>query len=147
MSGKQHWRVAAATAAGASHLRDDIPNQDAVAHRVIEIGDGAVAAIAVADGAGSAPRSDEGSRIAVATAVAAVVRGIERKPAAAMREHLATSLVRYAVKRAKNEVVRYARRQSVEPPGSGVYVDRCHRQRPVVDRRAGGRRGSGCIQR
>lgn len=115
MSGKQHWRIAAATAAGASHLRDDTPNQDAVRHRLVETGRGSVVVVAVADGAGSASRSDEGSGIAVATAVDTVVRGIERKPAAAMREHLATSLVRDAVKRAKNEVIRYARRQSVEP--------------------------------
>ena len=115
MAVTQNWRIAAATAAGASHLRDDTPNQDAVAHRVIEIGRGAVAVIAVADGAGSASRSDEGSGIAVATAVDTVVRGITRKPAAAMREHLATSLVRDAVKRSKNQVIRYARRQSVEP--------------------------------
>ena len=115
MSGKQHWRIAAATAAGASHLRNDTPNQDAVAHRLVGVRHGQVVAAAVADGAGSASRSDEGSRIAVDTAVDTVVRGIERKPAAAMREHLATSLVRDAVKRAKNEVIRYARRQSVEP--------------------------------
>ena len=115
MSGKQHWRVAAATAAGASHLRDNTPNQDAVAHRVVDTGRQQAVVIAVADGAGSASRSDEGSRIAVAAAVDTVVRGIERKPAAAIRKHLATSLVRDAVKRAKNEVIRYAREQSVEP--------------------------------
>ena len=115
MSGNLHWRVAAATAAGASHLRDNIPNQDAAACRVVDTGRGPVVVMAVADGAGSAARSDEGSRIAVAAAVDTVVRGIERKPAAATRGHLATSLVRDAVKRAKNEVVRYARGQTVEP--------------------------------
>ncbi|MXZ91455.1 MAG: protein phosphatase 2C domain-containing protein [Chloroflexi bacterium] len=62
MSGKQHWRVALATAAGASHLRDRIPNQDAAAYRLVEIGDSQVVIVAVADGAGSAPRSQEGSQ-------------------------------------------------------------------------------------
>ena len=115
MSGKQHWRVAAATAAGASHLRDNTPNQDAVAHRLLDTGRGQVVVIAVADGAGSAPRSDEGSNIAVATAVAALSRGVERKLAAARVEHLASSLVRDAIKRAKNAVARYARQANVEP--------------------------------
>ncbi|MDE2788374.1 MAG: PP2C family serine/threonine-protein phosphatase [Chloroflexota bacterium] len=112
MSGKQHWRVAAATAAGASHLRDDTPNQDAVAHRVVEIGHGAAAVIAVADGAGSAPRSDEGSRVAVDAAVASVAEGINRRPAAAFSEVMAASLVRYAIERAKIEVERYGRRHN-----------------------------------
>ncbi len=113
MSGKLHWRVATATAAGASHLRDNIPNQDAVAHRVIDIGLGAVAVIAVADGAGSATRSDEGSRVAANTAVASVVEEINRRPAAAFAESMAASTVREAIKRAKIEVERYGRRHNV----------------------------------
>ena len=113
MAGTQHWRVAAATAAGASHLRDNIPNQDAVAHRVIEIGRGAVTVIAVADGAGSAPRSHEGSRIAVDAAVASVVEGINRQPAAAFAEGMAASTVRDAIERARTEVERYGRRQGI----------------------------------
>ncbi len=113
MAGTQRWRVAAATAAGASHLRDGIPNQDAVAHRVVEIGHGAVAVIAVADGAGSAPRSDEGSRVAVDAAVASVAEGINRQPAAAFSEGMAASMVRDAIKRARTEVERYGRRHNV----------------------------------
>ena len=113
MAGTQHWRVAAATAAGASHLRDNIPNQDAVAHRVVEIGHGAVAVIAIADGAGSAARSDEGSRIAVEAAVASVAEGINRRPAAAFAAGMAASTVREAIKRAKIEVERYGRRHNV----------------------------------
>ena len=115
MSGNHYWRVAAATAVGASHLRDNTPNQDAVAHRLVELGDAEVAIVAVADGAGSAPRSDEGSKIAVNAAVAAIVDGINKQPAAAFGEHMATSLVRDAIKRAKDEVVRYARRQDISP--------------------------------
>lgn len=113
--GSYRWRVAAATAAGSSHVRDNVPNQDAMAHHLVDIGRRQVAVIAVADGAGSAPRSDEGSRIAVDTAVAAIATGISKRPAAVSRRHLATSLVRDAVKRAKNEVVRYATEHDCEP--------------------------------
>ena len=115
MSGKQHRHVAAVTAAGASHLRDNTPNQDAVAHRLLDTGRGQVVVIAVADGAGSAPRSDEGSNIAVTTAVAALSRGVERKPAAASAEHLASSLVRDAIKRAKNAVAATPAEQTSNP--------------------------------
>ena len=115
MSGKLHWRVAAATAAGASHLRDDIPNQDAVTHRLVEVGHGQVVVVAAADGAGSASRSDEGSQIAVAAAVDAILDGINRQPAAAFSAGLAESLARGAIQRAKTEVERYATAQSVHP--------------------------------
>ena len=86
MSDKHHWRVAVATAAGASHSRDNTPNQDAVAHRLVEVGHGQVVVVAVADGAGSAPRSDEGSQIAVEAAVATIVNSINKRPAAVFGE-------------------------------------------------------------
>ena len=113
MPDKHLWRVATATAAGSSHIRDNTPNQDSVAYRLVETGSGQVVVLAVADGAGSASRSDEGSRIAVTTAVDSMVSGINKRPPAAFVEHLATSLVRDAVKRAKNEVVRYGKQQGV----------------------------------
>ena len=113
MTGKQHWRIAAATAAGASHRRGNIPNQDAVAHRLVETDRGQVVVVAAADGAGSAARSDEGSRIAADTAVATVVDGIDRQPAAVSVRHLAASLVRRAVKQAKEAVARYSEEQRV----------------------------------
>ena len=69
--------------------------------------------IAVADGAGSAPRSHEGSRIAVDAAVASVVEGINRQPAAAFAEGTAASTVRDAIERARTEVERYGRRQGI----------------------------------
>ena len=115
MSGNPDWRIATATAPGASHLRDAIPNQDAVAHRLVPTRRGPVAVIAVADGAGSASRSDEGSRIAVGSAVETVVAGVGKKPAAVRSRHLATSLVREAIKRAKNAVVRYGKSQRIDP--------------------------------
>ncbi len=113
MPGKHYWRVAAATAPGTSHSRDNTPNQDAVDYRVVEVGHGAVAVIAVADGAGSAPRSDEGSRVAVDAAVASVVEGINRQPAAAFAEPMAESLVRDAIRQARVAVERYGRRHNV----------------------------------
>ena len=112
-SHKRRWRIAAASAAGSSHVRDGIPNQDAVDCRLVEIGGGQVVVAAVADGAGSAPRSEEGSQIAVKTAVASIVDGVNKRPAAAFRKHLATSLVRGAIKRAKNAVVRYGKTHRV----------------------------------
>ena len=113
MSGKQYWRIAAATATGSSHLRDNLPNQDSVAYRVVEIGHGEVVVIAVADGAGSAPRSDEGSQIAVGAAVAMIVEGLNRQPAAAFSKPMAESLVRNAIKQARIAVERYGQRHNV----------------------------------
>ena len=113
MSGKHHWRIATATAPGSSHLRDDLPNQDAVDCRVVQVGFGQVVIIAVADGAGSAPRSDEGSQTAVSAAVAAIADGINRQPAAAFSEPMAESLLRDAIKQAKVAVERYSRRHNV----------------------------------
>ncbi len=81
-----------------------MPNQDAVAHRPVEIGRGQIEIIAVADGAGSAQCSDEGSRIAVDTAVATMATGLSKRSAAASSRHQSTPLVRNAVKRAKNAV-------------------------------------------
>ncbi len=113
MSGKQHWRVAVATAAGASHLRDNIPNQDAVACRLVEVGHGQVVIAAVADGAGSASRSDEGSQVAVNAAVATIADGINRQPAAAFSEPMAESLARDAIRQAKVAVERHGQRHNV----------------------------------
>lgn len=113
MPGKQHWRIATATAPGSSHLRDDTPNQDAVAYRLIEVGDGEVVVVAVADGAGSASRSHEGSRIAVDTAVSAIIDGINRQPAAAFVESHAEVVLRSAIMQAKIAVERYGLRHNL----------------------------------
>ena len=113
MSRKQHWRVAVATAAGSSHLRDNIPNQDAVECRLVQVGRSQVVAIAVADGAGSAPRSDEGSHIAVRAALDAIAAGVNRLPNAAFSKPVAQSLARDAIKQAKYSVHRYCRQRNV----------------------------------
>ncbi len=113
MSGKHHWRIATATAPGSSHLRDDLPNQDAVTCQLVQVGDGEVVVVAVADGAGSAARSDEGSQVAVSAAVATIVDGINRQPAAAFVESQAEALLRGAIKQAKIEVERYGLHHNV----------------------------------
>ncbi|MCL6737568.1 PP2C family serine/threonine-protein phosphatase [Streptomyces neyagawaensis] len=59
------WRVHGTSVIGYRHLQDRLPCQDALEHR--HTGTGLV--LAVADGAGSAPRSEEGSRQVVALAV------------------------------------------------------------------------------
>jgi len=77
-------KVRAATVTGASHRARDEDGQDAVATATLADGR---AVIAVADGAGSAPRAAEGSRHAVAAAIDAIGRGasIEEAFAAAAR--------------------------------------------------------------
>jgi serine/threonine protein phosphatase PrpC len=78
------WRVLAHSQRGASHLRQNVPNQDAIAHS--EASDGSPSVVlAVADGHGSAKsfRSDVGARLAVDTAVEVCrtfldsIRGVE----------------------------------------------------------------------
>ena len=115
MSDKRHWRVATATAPGSSHLKEGLPNQDAEAYRVIESGTGEVLIAAVADGAGSASRSDEGSRIAVDSAVTTIVDGIDRQPWAALYKHPAESLARDAIMRARADVEHYGRQHGIVP--------------------------------
>lgn len=113
MSGKRHWRVATATAPGSLHLRERLPNQDAVAYRIVEFGMGEVMIAAVADGAGSASRSDEGSRTAVDAAVTTIVEGISQQPWVASFIHPAESLARDAIMRAKSEVEHYGRQHGI----------------------------------
>lgn len=109
MSHKHRRRAAAASAAGSSHARESIPNQDTVDCRLVEIGGGQVVVGGVAYGPGSAPRSDEGSRIVIQAAVGFIANGTNQWPVAVSSEHLVTSLVRSAIKRAKDAVVRSGR--------------------------------------
>jgi hypothetical protein len=60
------WRLLGASARGTSHLESGLPCQDA--HRETVLPDGTLV-IAVADGAGSAGRADEGAKCAVAASV------------------------------------------------------------------------------
>ena len=113
MASAHLWRVAAATAVGSSHVRGNVPNQDAVECHVVQAGADQAVVLAVADGAGSAPRSDEGSQVAVKVAVESMVNAVRKRPPAAFTGHLATSLVRDAIKRAKNAVVSYGKKHGV----------------------------------
>jgi hypothetical protein len=66
------WAVAGTTAQGSAHVQTGVENQDAFAHAE-ECG---WLILAVADGAGSAPRSGEGSRLACDAAVASLKEGV-----------------------------------------------------------------------
>lgn len=67
------WHIIGASVQGTSHQERDIPCQDAHAYRLLPEG---VALVAVADGAGSAERSDEGARWAVEHVIASVQAGL-----------------------------------------------------------------------
>jgi len=63
------WNITAASEPGTSHIRRDLPSDDAYASWCDEAM--GIVALAVADGAGSARRGGEGARIAVEAAVRA----------------------------------------------------------------------------
>lgn len=67
------WRVIGAAVQGLSHQRADLPCQDAQGYR--RLPDGSLL-VAVADGAGSAARSDEGAQAAVQTALDWLAEGL-----------------------------------------------------------------------
>ena len=75
---RKSWLVAGATATGVSHIRNNMPNQDAYSYNCVT-GIYPTAILAVADGAGSAPRSDEGSRLAVAAAISIINRAVTKR--------------------------------------------------------------------
>lgn len=71
------WRIYAASATGTSHLDKGIACQDAFAFHA----DGELLVAAVCDGAGSAARSDEGSRLLADSVVAALSERLREQPA------------------------------------------------------------------
>lgn len=75
MATSQTWRVVGTSVKGTSHLAGDVPCQDAHAYEIISTGE---VIIAVADGAGSASRSQEGAQLAVTQVVAAAHAYLER---------------------------------------------------------------------
>ncbi|MFI6339727.1 PP2C family serine/threonine-protein phosphatase [Streptomyces sp. NPDC050535] len=82
------WRVHGMSVEGYRHRRQGLPCQDACAFKVSPY----VAVLAVADGAGSRPRSEEGSRLAVDLAVEHFTRRAgavaDRRPGEAVHELL-----------------------------------------------------------
>jgi hypothetical protein len=67
------WKVVGASVLGASHLKSNTPCQDANAYTLLENG---LLVIAVSDGAGSAPCSDQGSSLAVQAAASHLYRAL-----------------------------------------------------------------------
>src|SRR3954462_10097309 len=70
------WRVHGVSVQGYSHLRDGVECQDA--HRHAEVPGSGAHVLAVADGAGSRPRSAEGSALAVGLATDTFVERVSR---------------------------------------------------------------------
>lgn len=67
------WRIAAASTIGTSHLKQGAACQDSHACQILEDAAGTPVAVLIAsDGAGSAPRADEGSRLACQTLLDAI---------------------------------------------------------------------------
>ena len=73
-TGPDHWRLAKAVVRGTSHEATDLPCQDYVQFDQFDLADGSgsVLVVALADGAGSAPRSAEGAKRACDEVVLAV---------------------------------------------------------------------------
>lgn len=105
----QLWRVLAASVAGSGHIERDAPCQDA--HRVAVTAAGDLV-IAVADGAGSASRSDEGARVAVDAAVAYLVDAVGEAGAGTDADEAA---VRAAVAAARDAVHAAADADACDP--------------------------------
>ncbi len=68
------WKISGASVQGSSHLERNVPCQDAHAFRLTAGGD---LLLAVADGAGTAERSQEGARAAVEQVVAALAAALQ----------------------------------------------------------------------
>ena len=90
------WRVVSACEAGTSHLRNGTPCQDAFA--VAQAGESLL--LFAADGAGSAARADEGSRLAVDAALEAARSELESgKPEDPDGWHLLLERIVHAVRK------------------------------------------------
>ena len=74
MMGMDTWRVVGASSPGRTHDVQGVPCQDAHAYRVLEDG---TLLVAVADGAGSAERAQDGAQNAVLCALAWLADALE----------------------------------------------------------------------
>ena len=88
--GPRTWRCAGASVAGSSHEKSLSPCQDAHRAEVIATVRGEILVLAVSDGAGSAARSEQGSRLACDVAIEEVQRWLANDPALeqASEDHL-----------------------------------------------------------
>lgn len=84
------WKIAAASVVGTGHIRTGLPCQDSTRFRYLDIPDTPADTLvaAVADGAGSAPHSDEGSSLATVASISSIVHSLERRPAAVDADNL-----------------------------------------------------------
>ena len=91
------WRYASASVAGTGHRRQGLPCQDAAACEVFPSAGGPVLVAVVADGAGSATRSDEGARLACTLLVGAICDTLAEGggPRAMTREFVGAWLARF----------------------------------------------------
>lgn len=97
------WRFAAAKAQGTSHVRDDLPCQDAYACLTVPHGEEAALVVAVSDGAGSASEGGAGAAYICATLSDLVSKGFDHAPVGEtwLRDHIAhvrASLLEEAVR-------------------------------------------------
>lgn len=78
MTSPGHWRLAAASAIGTSHTKQNLPCQDDWGARLLrDAAGGDVLVTVVSDGAGSAACAEQGSRLACALALAAVAAYVD----------------------------------------------------------------------
>jgi hypothetical protein len=103
------WRVTAASVRGASHIKADLPCQDA--HEWSILPSGCLLA-AVADGAGSAKESQAGARTACRTALEFLQREFPKNETPAVNYD---ALLRSAVSAARDAVLREAAEMKLPP--------------------------------
>jgi serine/threonine protein phosphatase PrpC len=90
------WHVVGASVKGSSHEKREQPCQDA--HAFCVTADGYIL-VAVGDGAGSADRSDQGSRLAVDTAIATLEKTLDAGPPADDADWMAAMIAAFCAAR------------------------------------------------
>ena len=80
---KLRWKIASASVVGTSHIRSGLPCQDSTQFRYLPIPDAPPDTLiaAVADGAGSAPYSDQGSRLAAGSSIDSIASSLANRTA------------------------------------------------------------------
>ena len=84
------WKIASASVVGTSHIRSGLPCQDSTQFRYLPIPDAPPDTLiaAVADGAGSAPYSDQGSRLAAGSSIDSIASSLANRTAGVNVESL-----------------------------------------------------------
>ena len=133
---------------GAAHLKDGAPNQDSVVMERLTLGRlGAMAVMAVSDGAGSARYSHHGSRAACVAGVASLTRQLHRNPAISVKEHLMRSALQRAVRSARRSVMEVAKGAYGAPGPANVNEFACTLMLTLAGARLVGvaHVGDGCV--